>query len=159
LKGVKFIEKDLADEIMVFNRMLAVETANWSYLQNKMNVELPPAYRNEKIYWRAFIAAREGNIKEALHDFEFLGKANVQFEEAMLASARFFQKNSTDKLKPYSILVNGLLAKPNSVKLLKEYAVQAMLLGFESESVQAMAKLKKLLPLDIYNDFEKTLAK
>jgi len=32
-------------------------------------------------------------------------------------------------------------------------------LGFESESVQAMAKLKKLLPLDIYNDFEKTLAK
>jgi uncharacterized membrane protein len=51
------------------------------------------------------------------------------------------------------------LAKPNSVKLLKEYAVQAMLLGFESESVQAMAKLKKLLPLDIYNDFEKKLAK
>ena len=159
LKGVTFTDKDLADEIMVFNMMLAAETSNWSYLQNKMNGELPPAYRNEKIYWRAVIAAREGNTKEALHDFEFLGKANVQFEEAMLASARFFQKNSTDKLKPYSILVNGLLAKPNSVKLLKEYAVQAMLLGFESESVQAMAKLKKLLPLDIYNDFEKTLAK
>ncbi len=144
---------------LVFNMMLAAETSNWSYLQNKMNGELPPAYRNEKIYWRAVIAAREGNTKEALRDFEFLGKANFQFEEAILASARFFQQNSTDKLKPYSILVNGLLAKPNSVKLLKEYAVQAMLLGFDSESAQAMAKLKKLLPLDIYNEFEKTLAK
>lgn len=159
LKGVKLTDKALADEILVFNMMLAVQSSNWSYLQNKMNGELPPAYQNEKIYWRAAISAREDNTKEALRDFEFLGTANFQFEEAMLASARFFQKNSTDKLKPYSILVNGLLAKPNSVKLLKEYAVQAMLLGFDSESIQAMAKLKKLLPLDIYNDFEKTLAK
>ncbi|MCX8490077.1 MAG: hypothetical protein ORN54_03315, partial [Cyclobacteriaceae bacterium] len=159
LKGVKLTDKELAEEILVFNMMLAAETSNWSYLQSKMNGELPLGYQNEKIYWRAAIAAREGKTKEALRDFEFLGTANFQFEEAMLASSRFFKKNSTDKLKSYSILVNGLLAKPNSVKLLKEYAAQAMLLGFESESIQATAKLKNLLPADIYRNFEKTLVK
>lgn len=159
LKGVKLTDKALADEITIFNMMLAVETSNWSYLQKKMTGELPADYRIEKIYWRALLAEREGRIKEAIRDFDYLGTANFQFEEPMLASARFFQKNSTDKLKSYSILVNGLLAKPNSVKLLKEYVLQARLLGFDNESLQAMTKLKKILPSNVYQDFEKKLSK
>ncbi len=159
LKGVKLTDKALADEITIFNMMLAVETSNWSYLQKKMTGELPADYRIEKIYWRALLAEREGRIKEAIRDFDYLGTANFQFEEPMLASARFFQKNSTDKLKSYSILVNGLLAKPNSVKLLKEYVLKARLLGFDNESLQAMTKLKKTLPLNVYQDFEKKLSK
>ncbi|NOS56639.1 MAG: hypothetical protein HOP37_10345 [Cyclobacteriaceae bacterium] len=159
LKGVKLTDKALADEITIFNMMLAVETSNWSYLQKKMTGELPADYRIEKIYWRAVLAEREGRIKEAIRDFDYLRTANFQFEEPMLASARFFKKNSKDKLKSYSILVNGLLAKPNSVKLLKEYVLQARLLGFDNESLQAMTKLKKTLPLNVYQDFEKKLSK
>jgi hypothetical protein len=157
LKGVKLTDKALADEIVIFNLMLAAETSNWSYLQKKLEGELPAGYANEKIYWQALLNVQDGKTSEAVRQFDHLGKANFQFEEAMLASAQFFQKNSPDKLKSYSILVNGLIAKPNSVKLLQEYAHQSALLGFESESLQAMAKLKKQLPLAAYQTVEKKI--
>ncbi len=155
LKGTTLRDKALADDILVINLMLAAEISDWSFIQNKLNQELPVGFEIEKIYWQALLDVQDGKTADATRKFNYLAIANFQFEEVMLMTAKYFFKNESDKMKPYSILVNGLLAKPNSIKLLKEYVYQSTLLGFESESVQAMAKLKKLLSPTAYQKFER----
>jgi hypothetical protein len=68
----------------------------------------------------AWKLAKAGKTDEANQTFEFLSTANIHFEEGLVGAANFFSSNSTDRLKSYSIIVSGLLARPNSIKLLKQ---------------------------------------
>ncbi len=145
LKGMKLTDKNLADDILYFNLVLAAEKENWEGIQKQLTSGLPEGHLNEKIYLEALLAEQQNKTEEAKAKFDYLATANIQFEEALLASTRFFLKDSTDRLKPYSILVNGLLAKPNSIKLLKAYVKEAAILGFDEESEQSLEKLKKLM--------------
>jgi hypothetical protein len=108
---------------------------------------------NNKIYFEALVAEAEGNLAEAAKKFDYLSRATVQDEEIALGAARYFLRDSTDRLKPYSIILNGLLAKPNSIKLLKVYVKEAAILGFDEESEQALEKLKKLLSPIAFNQY------
>jgi Tfp pilus assembly protein PilF len=144
LKGSKLADKSLADDILFYNLMLAAETSNWDFVRKKLAEELPEGYVNEKIYLKALLDWQEGRQDEAQRKFNYLKDANVQFEEAMLAAANFYSKDA-DKLLSYSILVNALLAKPNSIKLLKAYVMVAVTLGFDEEARLSVVKLKKLM--------------
>jgi hypothetical protein len=94
-------------------------------------------------------------LTEAEKKFDYLGRANVYFEDGLIASARFFTEHGNDPLRPYSILVSGLLAKPHSVKLLKAYIKQSALIGFDKEAETSLEKLKQLIPRASFNKYLK----
>ncbi len=145
LRGLKLKDKTLAEDILYFNLLLAADRGNWDAIQKQLAVDLSEGHTNEKIYLQALLDEKNNKQEAALKKFHYLANTNIQFEEALLASAHFFLKDSTDRLKPYSILVSGLLAKPNSIKLLKAYVKEAAILGFDEESELSLEKLKKLM--------------
>jgi hypothetical protein len=145
LEGMNLTDKKLADDILYFNLVLAADNGNWQGIERQMSNDLPEGHPTEKMYLLALLEEQQNKVEEAKKKFNCLATANAQFEEGLLASAHFFLKDSTDRLKPYSILVTGLLAKPNSIKLLKAYVKEAAILGFDDESEQSLDKLKKLM--------------
>jgi Tfp pilus assembly protein PilF len=146
LRGMKLRDKKLADDILIFNLMINAQTKNWEVVKDRLKIGLPEGYTNQKIYFSALLAEVAGKPAEAKTNFTYLATANFLFEEGMLASSLYTAKNDPDKLNAYTVLVNALLARPNSVKLLKAYVKQASSLGFEDEAQQALNKLKKLIP-------------
>jgi hypothetical protein len=145
LRGLKLKDKALAEDILFYNLLLAADKGNWGAIQKQLVEGLPQGHTNEKIYLQALLDEKDGKLEGAKKKFSYLATANVQFEEALLISTRYFLKDTTDRLKPYSILVNGLLAKPNSIKLLKAYVKEAAILGFDDESEESLEKLRKLM--------------
>ena len=113
------------------------------------------SFPNELIYLQALQDENSGRIEEARRKFEYLSTANVHFVEGLVASSRFFSSVTTDRLKSYSILVSGLLARPNSIKLLKAYVKEAALIGFDDEASESLDKLKSLLPPRSFNRYVK----
>jgi hypothetical protein len=145
LKGMNLTDKTLAEDILYFNLLLAAEKGNWQGIEKQLSAGLPEGHPTEKTYLLALLDEQQNKEEEARKKFDYLATANSQFEEGLFASARFFLKDTTDRLKPYSILLTGLLAKPNSIKLLKAYVKEAAILGFDDESEESLAKLKKLM--------------
>jgi hypothetical protein len=58
----------------------------------------------------------------------------------LVAAANYFESDTTDRLKPYSILVSGLIARPKSIKLLKAHTQYAAKIGFDSEANESLEK-------------------
>jgi hypothetical protein len=52
-----------------------------------------------------------------------------------------------------SLLVDGLVAKPFSIKILKEHAVMAATLGFTDAAQDSLDKLQTLLPQESFKRF------
>ncbi|UXE67116.1 MAG: hypothetical protein KA713_00485 [Chryseotalea sp. WA131a] len=153
IKGLPLTDKKIYEQIQHFSLQLTAKLENWNALKPQMaNVHFE-GRPNNKIYFEALVAEAEGNLAEAAKKFDYLSRATVQDEEIALGAARYFLRDSTDRLKPYSIILNGLLAKPNSIKLLKVYVKEAAILGFDEESEQALEKLKKLLSPIAFNQY------
>lgn len=156
LKGLKLSDKKIYDEILVLNMMFLAELDKEKFLQQSLNKALPVQnFPNELIYLQALQDENLGRKDEARRKFEYLSNANVHFVEGLVASSRFFSSDTTDRLKSYSILVSGLLARPNSIKLLKAYVKEAALIGFDDEARESLDKLKKLLPPGSFNRYIK----
>lgn len=153
IKGLTLTDKKLYEQIQHFSLQLTAKLENWTVLKQQMAGVNFEAHPNHKIYFEALLAEAEGNQAEAAKKFDYLSRATVQEEEIALGAARYFLRDSTDRLKPYSIILNGLLAKPNSIKLLKVYVKEAAILGFDEESEQALEKLKKLLSSIAFNRY------
>jgi hypothetical protein len=113
-------------------------------------------YRNELIYWQALLDEMDGELNKVKESFNHLSKANLYFEEGIVAASQFFVKDTTiDRLKSYSMLVEGLLVRPNSVKLLKAYVKEAAIIGFDDEAQESLEKLKAILPRSSFNRYIK----
>ena len=153
IKGLTLSDQNLYEQIQHFSMQLTAKLENWNALKQQMTNVYFEGYPNHKIYFEALLAEADGNLAEAAKKFDYLSQATVQDEEIALGAARFFLRDSTDRLKPYSIILNGLLAKPNSIKLLKVYVKEAAILGFDEESEQALEKLKKLLSPIAFNRY------
>lgn len=108
-------------------------------------------YPNAIPYWNALLNQHKGNIEQTSMLFQYLSQANMYFDEAVVASARYWREQAEDPLKPYSILVNGIMARPNSVKILKEYIKQAALIGFDKEATEGIEKLRVLISTRAFN--------
>lgn len=144
LRGMKLRDKSLAENILAHTLILNAKLSNWALIESQLE-KMPEIFINEKIYLQALVAERQNKSADAKKKFEYLASANFLFTDGLLASAKYFEKNSTDKLKAYSILVNGLLANSNSVPLLKEYIKVSANLGFDEEVRQTLEKLKLLI--------------
>lgn len=151
LRGIQLTNKKLADEIKVLNLMLSASTQQWEFIESGLKSDFPNEYRNEFIYLNTLLAQQKGtDVKSAM---AYLSDVNYLFEEGLIAAAAHYEKDTTNRLKPYTLLVNGLLARPYSVKLLKAYSKLAANLGFEDEAQQSLAKLKKLLTAQRFESF------
>ena len=136
-------------EFYYLNCMLLADSKNWDELKKMISTVdlLQKYYPNEVIYWQALLSEKDGNRKEARKKFTHLGKANMYFEEGVVAASQFLAKDTTvDRLETYSMLVEGLMVKPNSIKLLKAYIKEAAIIGFDDEAAESLEKLKALLP-------------
>ncbi|MFM8914479.1 MAG: tetratricopeptide repeat protein, partial [Flammeovirgaceae bacterium] len=153
IKGITLTDKKLFESIQFFSLMVTAQQENWKALRQQLpSVDLTekPLYAT---YFSALLADAEGDQPQAKVKFEFLASATIQSEEIAIATSRFFLKDSTDRLKPYGVIVNGLLAKPNSIKLLKVYVKEAAVLGFDEESEEALEKLRKLMTPTAFNAY------
>lgn len=158
LEGLTPSKEGTLAEFHYLNCMLLAESKDWVGLQEQINSVslLKKYYRNEIIYWQALLDEKDGELKEARKKFDYLGKANVYFEEGLVASSQFLAKDTTvERITSYSILVEGLLVKPNSVKLLKAYIKEAAIIGFDDEAQESLEKLKALLPRSSFNRYVK----
>jgi hypothetical protein len=145
-------------EFYYLNSMLLAHASDWPALTKQINniTLLRKYYKNEIIYWQALLDEKDGKKEEAKRKFEYLGKANTYFEEGLIVSSQFLSKDTTvDRLKSYSILVDGLMVKPNSVKLLKAYIKEAAIIGFDDEAAESLEKLKTIIPRSSFNRFIK----
>jgi len=138
------VDKNLQAEIDQLSLMIAAEKGDWNFVGKKLNsgVEVP---FNQRVYLEALQAEQNGNANEASIRYRYLVNANNQFEEGIVAASRFFANDSTDRLKNFSLLVDGLLAKPNSVKILKEHVLQCIGLGLQQEAQDSLDKLQLLM--------------
>ncbi|MFN7437758.1 MAG: hypothetical protein ACK5SJ_15045 [Bacteroidota bacterium] len=153
IKGLKLTNKKLFEDIQFFSLLISAQQENWKALKQQLaTVDFTerPVYAS---YFRALLAEADGDQQQAKVNFEFLSNATIQSEEIAIATARYFLKDTTDRLKPYGVIVNGLLAKPNSIKLLKVYVKEAAVLGFDEESEEALEKLRKLMTARGFNAY------
>jgi hypothetical protein len=158
LEGLTPAKESTLAEFYYLNCMLLADSNDWLELKNQINTVsvLKKYYRNELIYWQALLDEEEGRKAEAGKKYEHLGKANMYFEEGVVRASTFFASDTTvDHLKPYSMLVEGLLVKPNSVKLLKAYIKEAAIIGFDDEAAESLEKLKAILPRSSFNRYVK----
>lgn len=131
--------------------MLAADKGDWQFVQE--NLPSTEVTLSQKIYLEALLAAQRGNRKMAKQKFEYLSKANNYFEEGVVASVRFFASDSAYQMKNLSLLVDGLVAKPLSVKILKEHAVMAAALGLTDAAQDSLDKLQAILPRESFKRF------
>src|SRR5205814_5401692 len=127
---------------------------DWNFVGKKINdgVEIP---FNLRIYLEALQAEQSGNTNEAALRYHYLFNANNQFEEGIVAASRFVANDTTDRLKNFSLLVDGLLAKPNSVRILKQHVLECIALGFQQDAQDSLNKLQAILPKDSFRRFIK----
>jgi hypothetical protein len=156
-KGLKLADKHVYDQILMLNLMLLAETNTDLFLQQDLKKiqSLKPSFPNELVYLQSLQHEYAGRSEEARVGFEYLSTANIHFTEGLISSAQYFSLDTTDRIKSYSILVSGLLARPNSIKLLKAYIKEAALIGFDEEANESLNKLKALLPARYFNQYIK----
>lgn len=158
LDGLTPSKESTLAEIHYMTCMLLADSKNWDELKMQINTVdlLKKYYRNELIYWQALLDEKAGELDKVKESFNHLGRANMYFEEGVIASSQFLAKDTTiDRLTSYSMLVEGLMVKPNSVKLLKAYVKEAAILGFDDEAEESLEKLKAILPRSSFNRYVK----
>lgn len=143
--------RNINQQVANLRMMLAASRGDWQFVQENLpNTELSSS---QKIYLEASLAAQRGNGKEAEQKFEYLAKANSYFDEGLVASVRFFASDKGHQMSSLSLLVDGLLAKPFSVKILKEHALLAADLGFIDAAQDSLDKLQAILPKESFEKF------
>jgi hypothetical protein len=147
-------DKNLQAEIDQLSLMLAAEKGDWNFVGKKLNGGIEISF-NQRVYLEALQAEQTGKTDEAELRYRYLINANNQFEEGIVAASRFFANDTTDRLKNFSLLVDGLLAKPNSVKILKQHVLQAIGLGLQQEAQDSLDKLRLLM---LPSSFKKFIA-
>jgi hypothetical protein len=149
------LDKNLRTEMEQLHLMVAADKKNWSYIEKKLNDEVNLS-ANQRTYLEALLAENSRNAKEAERRYRSLLSANNQFEDGIVAASRFFANDTTDRLKNFSLLVDGLLAKPNSVKILKQHVLMCIEMGLGQEAQDSLDRLRSLM---LPSSFKKFVSK
>ena len=135
--------RNINQQVTNLKLLLAAAKGDWQFIEkNSAETEMSP---NRKMYFEALLAEKNGDLNVATQRFKYLVKADNQFEEGIVAAAQFFVNDETSRLRSLAILVDGLLAKPNSVKILKQHAVMTASLGFPEAAQDSLNKLHRIL--------------
>jgi hypothetical protein len=143
--------RNINQQVANLRIMLAADRGDWQFVQE--NLSSTEISSSQKIYLEASLAAQGGNRKEAAQKFEYLSRANTYFDEGVVASVRFFANDTSHQMKNLSLLVDGLLAKPFSVKILKQHALLAADLGLIDAAQDSLDKLQAILPKESFEKF------
>ncbi len=135
----------LRAEIILFSIVQFVGAQQWAAVAQQVKAVAPPyQLRPEYQYGLAALARQEG--RAAAHLYRFIATHGPFLEDAIVSGAEFFAEADATSLEPLSLLTEGLLAKPKSVKVLKAYTLQAARLGYAEEAQQTLNTLGALLP-------------
>ncbi len=154
ISGLKMSDEKLFEEFKHTELNLLAERKNINALEQQMKeVAFNLDQKNELIYYNSLIQQNSGQMDAATKNYEWLATANPYFDEAIVASARFFKTNSKERMKAYTILVNALQVNPQSVKILKAYSIEAVQLGFDEYAQSALDRLNGLIGQQAFNTF------
>ncbi|MBX2896628.1 MAG: hypothetical protein KF763_14380 [Cyclobacteriaceae bacterium] len=147
--------QSLQEELIIYRLLLLAQLDPETFGRQKIEFidQLKPRFTNEVLLLQTWQGARNNQATVITNNYAHLSTANVHFETGLVEAANFYQQDTTDRLKPYSILVSGLIAKPNSIKLLKAHTRYSALIGFEDEANESLEKLRKLLSPKSFNKF------
>jgi hypothetical protein len=112
---------------------------------------------DKRWYFEALIAIDEGKNEDAENYFRALADMNSFNDEAIIASAIYYQSD-VNPLRSYNVLVNALLQNPYSTKVLKEYIKESNEQGLVSYASQAADVLKQLIDNEEYDNFINSLS-
>lgn len=153
-KGLKFADKNLFDEIRHFNLRLVAANKNWETLRAQMELQpFDAMHLHEKEYYEALLYEQAGNRKEATARYQHLLHNDSYFEEACASAVAFLNQDATMQSQTFAALVDALLNRPFSIRLLKAYVLESARLGYEKEADQALEKLRKLVSPQSFNRF------
>ena len=121
--------------------------------QIEFTTNIRASFPNEVLLLESWQAELTGKPEFVKDNYNHLSNASIHFEDGLIAAAHYFESDTTDRLKPYSILVSGLIARPKSIKLLKAHTQYAAKIGFDSEASESLEKLRQLLSIRAFNRF------
>jgi tetratricopeptide (TPR) repeat protein len=148
------IDKPLYEEATVHELRMLAKKGDLRLLAQKINSKIDfEANLNDKIYFSALLNELSGDTVRASRDYNRLASRNPYDEDAIIAASRFFNTHGTKSLRSYNILAEALLENPNSVRLLKAFALEAMRNGFEQYALSAIERLQPLVPPSVMQKF------
>lgn len=145
--------KEIASELLIYRLLLLAQLDTETFQQQKpaFDAHVLANFANEVILLKTWQAELTG--ADVKNNYQHLSQANTNFEDGLVAAATYFANDTTDRLKPYSILVSGLMARPNSIKLLKAHTKYAANIGFDEEAAESLEKLRALVSPQVFNRF------
>jgi hypothetical protein len=137
-------------------RLLAIEK-NQAELKNQIEgIYLNKSNAGARNYFRGLIAQLASNDVEAEKNFQIAFKSDPFNEDGIIWTVDFL--NSRNKyMDAYNVLVESVTLNPYSVKILKAYAKQSILINIESYAIFALDKLEKLMPPKEFKEFRESL--
>jgi hypothetical protein len=154
MNGLKMSDKSLFDEFKHTELKLLAEKRDFRSLETQMKeTSFGFDRKNERIYFEALIDESKGDMQKSAKNYHWLATANPYFDEAIVASAKFYKAISKERLKAYNILVNALQVNPRSVKILKAYGLEAFRMGFDEYSQSAFDRLEGLIGPQAFRKF------
>jgi len=146
--GLQLVDRSLYNEITHFELELLAHRGDLPLLSKKIrdnSILFSGHLKSNQIYFNALVNEAQGDTLTAARQFRWLTKANPYQEDAVIAAANYFKKNTGDRLVAYTILTDALHANPFSVKLLKAYSKEAALLEFSEYANSALERLRPLI--------------
>lgn len=147
IKGLTLTERSLYEEIQHFELELLAQQRSYRLLGEQINQGVTFAARqaDRKIYFTALLTYASGRVDEAGKLFHWLATANPFFAEGVTAAAQFYREQK-QPAHAYTVLAEALQRNPNSVKILKAYALAAAERGFDEYAASAVQTLRTVLP-------------
>lgn len=145
----------LHNEFLIYQLLLLaqLDTDTFNQQQPDFTQGLRSYFPNEVLLIQTWQAELTGKSDVVQRNYTHLSSASTHFEDGLIAAARYFARDTTDRLKPYSILVSGLIARPQSIKLLKAHTKYSAQIGFDDEAIASLEKLRYLLSPQAFNRF------
>jgi hypothetical protein len=152
MQGLHLTDLRLFDDIKYFELRLFAAQGQLAKLQEQVQkgVTFGPYKQVESVYYSALIHFFQGDTVQAAREFNWLAVSNPYFDDGIVTAASFFDRQSTNKQKVYSILSEALLVNPNSVKILKAYIGVANRLGYHDFAASALNTLRPLISASAY---------
>jgi hypothetical protein len=144
--GLQLTDKKLYDDIRHFElRMLAsrYEIQNLAKQINK-GIEFDASRSLEKMWYTALINESSGDTTSASKNYTILATWNPYFEDGIIASANYFRRLNPDSPKAYNILAEAIQVNATSIRLLKEYAAEAVRQGSDLYAETALETIREL---------------
>lgn len=149
--------KDVLEEINLAQCRYAYYAQDFETLQ-RLLLNLKSEDKQVLDYLALFNIMEESSTtgsENVVKEFEVLGNRNPFFEEGVIESTRFFNKEIKDYDRAYNIILNAVNKNPYSIEFNKIYALQCLKVGLTSYALETKAELKTMLPSVMFEEFEK----